>query len=301
MPKRKTQRLSTSRLILIITAAFAGFSLLLALLVRDKNIALFNAKGMIAREQQSLLIFIITLVMVFAVPTVTLLFFTAWKYRESNTKAKRAPNSHSSKPLVGLMWLTPTLFILTLAVVMWSATHRLAPQKSIASDVEPLTIQVVALNWKWLFIYPEQGIATVNYVQIPVDTPIVFELTADEAPMNSFWIPNLGGQLYAMTGHVNRLNLIADTAGDYPGKSAEINGIGFSGMKFTARASSKSDFTNWVQETRQSPKDLDADTYKALLQPSENNPTMVYSSFEYGLYDSVVMKYHKSSQGHENH
>src|SRR3989344_4177726 len=117
------------------------------------------------------------------------------------------------------------------------------------------------MRWKWLFIYPEQGIATVNFVQIPVNRPIQFELTADETPMSSFWIPNLGGQLYTMTSHVNRLNLMADTPGEYTGSSAEINGAGFAGMKFTARVGSQEDFDRFVQNVKRYPSVLNTTTY----------------------------------------
>jgi cytochrome o ubiquinol oxidase subunit 2 len=155
------------------------------------------------------------------------------------------------------------------------------------------------MQWKWLFIYPEQNIATVNFVQIPEDTPVEFELTADEAPMSSFWIPNLGGMLYAMTGHNNRLHLIADTPGDYPGSSAEINGAGFAGMQFTARASSRGDFDQWLQKVKRSPAVLDGAEYAKLLKPSENNPAAFYSATEEGMYDKVLKKYMGSgSHGH---
>ena len=118
---------------------------------------------------------------------------------------------------------------------------KLHPYKPIESSVKPITIQVIALDWKWLFIYPEQGIATVNFIQIPVNTPINFKLTAD-GPMNSFWIPSLGGQIYSMATMETKINLMADTTGDFPGEAAEINGKGFSGMRFVARSSTRADF-----------------------------------------------------------
>jgi cytochrome o ubiquinol oxidase subunit 2 len=181
---------------------------------------------------------------------------------------------------------------------MWIATHKLEPQKSINSDNKALTVQVVALRWKWLFIYPEQHIATVNFVQVPVDTPVEFDLTADDAPMSSFWVPHWGGQLYAMTGMTNKLNLIPTTLGDSTGSSAEINGEGFAGMKFTARASSRQDFDDWVQHVKQVPNVLDMVEYKSLLKPSENNATAFYSTTEADLYDQVLMKYMGSHDHH---
>ncbi len=199
------------------------------------------------------------------------------------------------------MWSLPTVIIFGLGVVMWTATHRLIPQRAIASDAKPIVIQVISMRWKWLFIYPEQNIATVNFVQIPVDTPVVFELTADEAPMSSFWIPNLGGQLYSMTSHVNRLNLISQTIGDYPGSTPEINGSGFAGMKFTTRVSSSEKFDLWVQDVRQSTEVLNIANYDKLLEPSEYNPVVFYSAYDNSLYDRVISKYLGSSNDHGHH
>jgi cytochrome o ubiquinol oxidase subunit 2 len=156
------------------------------------------------------------------------------------------------------------------------------------------------MRWKWLFIYPEQKIATVNFVQIPLNTPVQFELTADDAPMSSFWIPNLSGQLYTMTGMVNHLNIMANTPGDFPGSSAEISGAGFAGMKFTARVGSSDDFNVWAQAAKQSPNMLDGATYASLLKPSENNPIAVYTTADSGLYDTVLMKYMAPAEGQTN-
>lgn len=284
---------------LIIFLFLVGLVLLISYLLHGKNVALINPKGLVAEGQLGLMVYTATVLLVIAVPTLFLLYFTAWKYRESNTKAAYAPHARDNKHLSITMWLLPTAFMLVLATVMWSATHRLIPQQTIAADAKPIKIQVVSMRWKWLFIYPDQKIATVNFVQVPINTPVQFELTADTAPMSSFWIPNLGGQLYSMTGHINRLNLIADTAGDYPGSSAEINGAGFSGMKFTARAGSMDDFERFVQEVKQSPDVLDTATYESVLKPSENHPVAFYSAFELNLYDQVVMKY-AGSHGHQS-
>ncbi|MBA3758043.1 COX aromatic rich motif-containing protein [Candidatus Saccharibacteria bacterium] len=291
MSKINKKKHSPGGLLLLILLGLASFGLLLAFLLRGKNVALFNPKGLIAQAQLDLMLLTIIVLLVIALPTLFLVFFIAWKYRESNQKTIHHSGTRHSKLLDLSMWSIPTAFMLVLAVIMWSATHRLVPQKTIAADAKPIRIQVVSMRWKWLFIYPDYNIATVNFVQVPLDTPVQFDLTADEAPMSSFWIPNLGGQLYSMTGHVNRLNLIADTPGDYPGSSAEINGAGFSGMKFTARASNMDDFYRWVQEVKQSPEVLDTATYDGVLEPSENNSVAVYSAYTKGLYDRVLTKY----------
>jgi cytochrome o ubiquinol oxidase subunit II len=288
------------RMMRLIILALANLTLIIAALLHGNNVALFNPKGMIAQEQLNLMFITVGIMLLVAIPVLTLLYFTAWKYRETNSRAKHDPNMRHGKLLDLSMWLVPSVLAVVLALIMWPATHKLEPNKSIAADAKPLTIQVVSMQWKWLFIYPEQNIATVNFVQIPEDTPVQFELTADKAPMSSFWIPNLGCMLYAMTGHTNRLNLIADTPGDYPGSSAEINGAGFAGMKFTARASSQADFDNWVQDVKDGPNVLDATEYDKLLKPSEDNPAAFYSATETGLYDKVLKKY-MGPGGHGNH
>jgi cytochrome o ubiquinol oxidase subunit 2 len=286
--KPKKRPGSTARVLIL---GVIGLALLIKVLLYGHNVALFNPKGLMAHEQLGLILFAAGVALAIALPTVALLYFTAWKYRETNPKAKYEPEmKHGRLYKVGV-WALPATFMLVISVVMWSASHRLEPQKPIASEAKPLVVQVVALRWKWLFLYPEQKISTVNYVQIPTDTPVRFELTADDAPMSAFWIPNLGGMLYAMTGHVNPLNLMAQTPGDYPGSVAEINGAGFAKMRFTARASSKADFDAWVGDTQVVPNVLDAAEYDKLRGPSEANPAAFYSGYEAGLYDNVLMKY----------
>lgn len=282
---------------LIILLAVAYLTVMLVVLLQGQNVAVFNPKGLIASEQLKLTLISVGIMLVIAIPVLGALYFTAWKYRESNPKPKRDANTGHGKLFNAGMWLTPFVFMIVLAGIMMPATHKLEPQKTIANGVEPLTIQVVAMRWKWLFIYPEQKIATVNYVQVPTGTPVTFELTADEAPMSSFWIPNLGGMLYAMTGHTNRLNLMADTLGEYPGSSAEINGAGFAGMKFTAHATSKEDFDVWVRSVQLLPDTLNAAEYEELVKPSENNPTAAYTVTDDDLYAKVLMKY---TGGHEH-
>ena len=275
----------------LILTGITGLVLIITLMLQGKDVALFDPKGLIALEQHRLMIRSVIIMLEIAIPTLTVFFFVAWKYRESNTKAKHDPHHKTDKSTVFLIWSLPFITMVLLASMMWPATHKLAPQKSIQNGIEPMTVQVVAMRWKWLFIYPEQKIASVNFLQIPVGTPVQFDITADESPMSSFWIPHLGGQLYAMTGHVNRLNLIADTAGDFNGASAEINGKGFAGMKFIARASTNDEFNAWVEEVKQSQNPLDTAEYKKLLAPSEYNPQAFYSIAGQDIYDNILMKY----------
>lgn len=274
-----------------------GLTVLIPMLLRGTNVALFNAKGLIADEQSRLILLIVGILFAAAIPTLVLLYFIAWKYRESNEKPKRDPNAGRSRLVNTSIWLVPGIVMLTCALILWPVTHNLQPQHAIAGGAKPLVVQVVAQRWKWVFIYPEQQIATVNYVDLPVDTPVLFELTADEAPMSAFWIPNLGGMLYAMTGHVNKLNLLPETLGEYPGSSAEINGKGLAGMRFTARVSTQQDFDTWVSDVQQGTMVLNDTEYAELVKPSENNPPVYYAAVDSDLYNKVLLKY---SAGH-NH
>jgi cytochrome o ubiquinol oxidase subunit 2 len=293
MTKRK-KKLSQGKVAWLTLLGLAGLGLLLAILLRGTDVTLLNPKGLIAQKQTNLMLFSVAVMLSVAVPTLILFYFFAWRYRESSKKASYDPDTHHGKLFIIFLWAIPSVLVLTLAQAMWPAAHKLDPHKQIATGAAPLTIQVIAMRWKWLFIYPEQNIASVNFVQVPTGTPVQFELTADEAPMSSFWIPHLGGQLYAMTGHSNSLHLMADTPGDYGGRSAEINGPGFAGMKFMARASSKEAFERWVQGAQQSPNVLDSQAYETLLMPSENNPAAFYSSPQSDLYDKVLAKYSDS-------
>jgi cytochrome o ubiquinol oxidase subunit 2 len=206
--------------------------------------------------------------LIVVIPVFILIIFMAWHYREGNTKAKYTPNWEHSKMEELVWWSIPLEIVLVLAALTWSSTHALDPAKPLVSTERPLTVQVVALPWKWLFIYPEQGVASVNELALPVNRPVEFKITAD-APMNSFWIPALGGQMYAMTGMTTALHLMASKAGDYPGRSANYSGEGFAQMQFTAKAMSDADFAAWVTHAQQSNDVLTSDSYSALRQPSD--------------------------------
>lgn len=284
---------------LVTISLFCLGLLILALVwMTQADVTLYNPKGLIAEQQFKLMMFSTAVLLAVAVPTIGLLYSFAWKYRESNPKAKRDLTKRRGGLFAVSLWIIPILVLVILASVVIPTTYKLDPHEAIASDKKPLVIQVIALRWKWVFIYPEQRISTVNYVQVPVDRPIQFNLTADEAPMNSFWIPHWGGQLYAMTAHDNRLNLMADTTGDFTGRAAEINGEGFSGMQFQARASSNSEFDQWVNRVRQSPKSLTSFEYSKLVLPSENNRPTFYAATDPNIYKTVLAKYSASHHGH---
>ena len=190
-----------------------------------------------------------------------------------------------------IWWAIPFEIVLILGALTWTSTHELDPPKPLPGGA-PLVVQVVALDWKWLFIYPEEEIATVNYVRLVVDRPVRFEITAD-APMNSFWIPELGGQIYAMTGMVTALNLMASREGQFIGKSANYSGVGFAQMKFTAEAVSQESFDTWVQEVKASPDTLSWSEYETLAEPSVANRPMYYGLVEPNLHAMIVSKFKK--------
>ncbi len=252
--------------------------------------ALLNPKGIIANAEMHLLIDAVLLMLLVVVPVIILTGVIAWKYRAGNTKAEYTPDWSHNTMLEIIWWTIPCIIIVILGTITWVSTHALDPYKPLAVKTKPLVIQVVALSWKWLFIYPEQHIATINFVQMPANVPVRFLITAD-APMNSFQIPQLGGQIYAMAGMQTKLNLMADTVGDYRGLSTNYSGEGFSNMFFTARVSTQKDFEQWVKKIqKKSPQKLTMDTYNKLVQPSEDMPPEYFSAVDEGLFNTVVMK-----------
>ncbi len=258
--------------------------------ISTHNMGLLNPKGVIAVAEKNLLITAVLLMMIVIVPVFVMLFSFAWRYRAGNTKAKYAPDWHTNVALEFTWWAVPIVIIAILGTITWKTSHDLDPFKPLISDVKPITVQVVALDWKWLFIYPEEHIATVNYLVVPKDTPINFVITAD-APMNAFWIPQLGTQIYAMPGMTAKLHLMANEEGIYKGVSSNFSGDGFSGMKFDTKVVSGEGYADWVNTTRTIPGTLTKESYGELAKQSKNNPVQIFSSTEDGLYDYIVMKY----------
>lgn len=269
---------------------FLTLGTLLFYFLSTTSLALFDSKGIVAVKERNLIITAVSLGLAIIIPIFIVTFFIANKYREGNKFAEYSPELVQNPKQIALFWAIPSVVILILGVINWNATAELDPRKPLEAAVKPMTIQVVALRWKWLFIYPDQNIASVNFFQFPVNTPINFKLTAD-APMNSFWIPKLGGQIYAMAGMSTQTHLMASSSGDFDGSAAEINGPGFSGMKFIARASSQADFDSWIQKAKQASKILTFEEYENLAKPSENNKVNYYSASVDNLYDKVIMKF----------
>jgi cytochrome o ubiquinol oxidase subunit 2 len=256
----------------------------------NAHIAVLTPAGVIGQKERRLMIIATLLCLAVVIPVFILTAYIAWTYRESNQKAKYSPSWDHSFKLEFAWWAIPLAIITILAVITWKSSHELDPFRSLSSSQPPLAVQVVALQWKWLFIYPDQNIASVNFVQLPLNRPIDFQITSD-APMNSFWIPKLGGQIYAMSGMSTQLHLMASQTGEFAGSSANISGRGFAGMRFMAKVSNQADFKAWVNNVKRMPDSLSLAQYSQLSQPSEDNPVALYGSSTPGLFHDVMMKY----------
>lgn len=262
-----------------------------AIVLANENALVVHPKGVIANSELELIITNILLMLAIILPTYLLLFMVIWKYCIQQEHEKYDPEHTFGLKGELLMWGLPSLIVLALSLITWEATHRLDPYKPLESDAKTLHIQVVALDWKWLFIYPEQGIATLNYLQIPERTPIHFILTADRSPMNSFWIPQLSGQIYSMTGMSTQLHIMADEPHDYVGRAVEINGEGYADMTFPVKSTSSKDFEEWISQVKKSSNHLTHDLYKELTEPEINKSKIFFSDVEPDLYQKIVQKY----------
>ncbi|REF01298.1 cytochrome bo3 quinol oxidase subunit 2 [Cupriavidus plantarum] len=264
------------------------------LLLAGCNLTLMDPKGQVGVDIKGIILIATWLMLLVVVPVIILTIVFAWKYRASNTSATYDPDwSHSTKIEV-VVWLIPCLIIIALGIITWRSSHELDPYKPLESNVKPITVEAVAMNWKWLFIYPELKIATINQLALPVNTPVNFKITSDSI-MNSFFIPALGSQVYAMAGMETKLHLIANEAGTFDGMSANYSGGGFSGMKFKALAMSNYDFDAWVAKVRASSEQLGAEGYKALAKPSEAVAVTYYGKVDGDLYHGILHQYMDNS------
>ena len=269
--------------------------LLLPLLAACKPVVLSPA-GDIAMQQRDLLVISTLLMLLIIVPVMALTIFFAWKYRESNRDADYRPDWHHSTQLELVIWAAPLLIIICLGALTWVGTHLLDPYRPldrvsknqpVTAEHQPLEVEVVAMDWKWLFIYPEEGIATVNELAAPVDRPIRFKITGTTV-MNAFYVPALSGMIYAMPGMQTQLNAVINAAGEYEGFSANYSGHGFSHMRFAFHGVSDADYDTWVAKVRESGQTLDRTTYLALAQPSENNPVAHYAGVDANLFRLIL-------------
>lgn len=273
------------------SSRFAGLAALgLTFLLSGCKLAVLDPQGSIGLAEKHLIITAFVLMLIVVVPTILGTLFVAWKYRASNASAEHRPDwSHSTK-LELVLWGIPIAIILVLGTITWNTTHALDPYKPLKSAATPVDIDVVALDWKWLFIYPEQGVASVNQVAFPVGVPVNFHITSDTV-MNSFFIPQLGTMIYAMAGMQTQDHLIADHPGTYDGLSTMFSGRGFSDMRFTAEVGSQADFDAWIAHARAAGAHLDAAAYQKVMAPSESDPVQYFSDAEPHLFDQIIAKY----------
>lgn len=271
----------------------ALFMFLLVLPLSGCDFVILQPKGMIALAEKKLLIDSVLLMCLIVVPVLILTAVIAWRYRASNESADYKPKWSHSYIIEAVIWTLPVMIILVLGIMTWKSTHKLDPYRPIIiSGKKPVIIQAIALDWKWLFVYPEQKIAALNVVAFPANTPIEFQVTADAAPMNSFSIPRLAGQIYAMAGMRTKQYLVADEVGTYNGLSTNYSGNGFAGMKFKAHAMTQQQFNQWVQKARQSPLNLDKKTYAKLLKRTISPSPKLYASVsDPNLFEDEIMKY----------
>ena len=246
-----------------------------------------DPQGPIASSERLLLINSTAIMLVVVVPVIVATLAFAWWYRSSNLRASRTPGESYEGRLEFVVWSIPALTVILLGGVIWIGSHQLDPRAPIPGKSDPQRVDVVALDWKWLFIYPDHGVAAVNQLVIPVGTPVEFRLTSATV-MNSFFVPQLGSQIYTMGGMTTHLNLLADKPGEYPGFSAMFSGDGFSEMRFVAKAVPAGDFNAWLEHVRGTGSALDDAGYAELAKPSKAVPPTTYRSVEPKLFERII-------------
>jgi cytochrome o ubiquinol oxidase subunit 2 len=260
------------------------------------NFVVMAPSGDVAVQQRDLVVISTILMLLIIIPVIALTVWFAWHYRSSSKTAHYAPDWDHSTQLELVIWAAPLLIIICLGALTWMGTHLLDPYRQIGRlntgkplpyKAEPIEVDVVALDWKWLFIYPEYGIATLNDVAAPVDRQVRFRITSTSV-MNSFYIPALAGQIYAMPGMETKLHAVINSTGDYRGFSANYSGAGFSGMHFTFHGLSSTDFASWIAKAKASGTTLDVATYLQLEHPSENEPVRTYASVAPDLFKKIL-------------
>ena len=246
-----------------------------------------DPQGPIAEAQRTILGNATVIMLAVVVPVILMTLAFAWWFRSGNRWARRDPDWAYSGPIEVTVWAIPTLVVLFLGGIAWIGSHDLDPARPIAGKVAPLEVQVVSLDWKWLFIYPELGVASVNRLVVPAGTPLRLQLTSSGV-MNSFFVPQLGSQIYTMAGMTTTLHLQADRAGTYPGLSAQFSGDGFSDMRFDAVATTPAQFQQWIDGARQGTTPLDAAGYARLAQPGVAASTPTYGQVAPGLFQAIL-------------
>ena len=270
------------------SARWAGLVLPLSLALSGCDSGIFDPHGPVGAAEKTILLNSLFIMMVVGAPTILATLAFAWWFRASNHRARYLPYWVYSGRLEVIVWVIPALVVWFLGGIAWIGSHYLDPYKPLPSDREPLEVQVVSLDWKWLFIYPDQHIASVNELVIPARRPVHFRLTSATV-MNSFFIPQLGSQIYTMAGMTTELSLLADQEGTYRGISAQFSGDGFSDMHFEVRTVSDEDFSGWAKAAAAAGPPLDLSGYRQLLKPGTDPAPHTYSAVDSGLFDTALM------------
>ena len=257
------------------------------LLLAGCSAGVLDPVGPVGAGQRTILLNSVFIMLLIVVPTIVITLVFAWWYRAGNKKAEYRPEWSYSGKVELVVWSAPALIVIFLAGITWIGSHQLAPERPLDGRARPVTVQVVALDWKWLFIYPEQGVATVNRLVIPAGIPINFRITSGTV-MNSFFVPQLGSQIYAMSGMDSKLHLQADKPGRYRGISAHYSGEGFADMHFTVDAVPPARFAAWVAQAKGAGPVLDGPTFLKLARTAAASPPITYRAVLPRLYDRIV-------------
>lgn len=291
--------------------ALACMALLSLAGCKGEFIGLLNPKGLIAYEQRKLFFDTLALMLIVVLPVIVMSITFVYHYQISHRTKDYKPHWSHNVYLEGIWWGIPCAIILALGIMTWQKSHALDPFRKITvSNQKPLLIQVIALPWKWLFIYPEQNIATVNYLELQVDQPVEYWITADNVPMSAFIIPQLGSQIYAMAGMRTKLHLVANHTGNYEGLNTQYNGNGFSDMHFQVHVVKPEEMQGWIAKIQTSTQGLTKEAYGQLLNPSFADKPEFFSGLQQNLFNTVVNTYmmsigpnhprEKTNKFHEN-
>jgi len=257
------------------------------LLTGCHDAGIMDPHGPVSAAERLILLNATGIMLVVVVPVILMTFAFAWWYRASNQRAAYSPGWSYSGQIELVVWAVPAMVVILLAGVEWIGSHELDPARKLVADAKPLRIDVVSMDWKWLFIYPDLGVATVNQLVVPTGAPLEFALTSATV-MNAFFVPQLGSQIYTMPGMTTHLNLLADRDGDYPGFSSHYSGDGFSDMRFMVHAVPAAQFDAWVESTRAAGQPLDAGAYEALLRPQIAVDARAFGGVEPRLFEHAL-------------
>jgi cytochrome o ubiquinol oxidase subunit II len=260
-----------------------------SLLASCRRAGVLDPHGPVGGAERLILLNATAIMLVVVVPVIVLTLAFAWWYRASNKRATYSPDWAYSGHIELVVWSIPAMVVILLAGVAWTGSHALDPARELKADAKPIRIEVVALDWKWLFIYPDQRVAAVNQLIIPSGVPVEFALTSANV-MNSFFVPQLGSQISAMPGMTTHLNLMSDHPGDYTGLSSNFSGDGFSDMRFLVRAVPPAEFSSWLERTRGEGRVLDASAYIELARPGINAKIQTYRGIDQNLFQRIVQQ-----------